>query len=64
MLEQVHENDPGFIVAWHSRSKHNAGKYQEILTWGEAHREAERLEREHPENTDWAEHLPDNISRH
>lgn len=59
MLENVHENDPGFIVAWHSKLQHKAGKISDkVMTWGEAHREAERMQREHPENTYWAEHVP------
>lgn len=65
MLEHAHENDPGFIVAWHSKHKHQAGKFsKKVMTWGDAHREAEKLEREHPENTYWAEHIPEDYSHH
>jgi hypothetical protein len=65
MLNPVKENDPGFIVAWHSKHKHQAGKFQDKpMTWGEAHLEAEKLEKEHPENTYWAEHLPQEFSPH
>ena len=65
MLDHVHENDQGFVVAWHSKQKHQAGKFQDkVMTWGEAHREAEKLEGEHPENTYWAEHIPQDYSHH
>lgn len=63
MLEHVHDKDPGFIVAWHSKLKHEAGKQKDkVMTWGEAQREAEKLEKQHPENTYWAEHIPEDYS--
>ena len=65
MLDHVHENDPGFIVAWHSKREHKAGKFREkVMSWGEAHREAEKLQIEHPENTYWAEHIRPDYSKH
>lgn len=65
MLERLHENDPGFIVAWHSKSKHQAGKFEgRVMNWGKAHRTAEQLQEEHPENTYWAEHIAPDYSHH
>lgn len=62
MLEPVHEYDPGFVVAWHSKRLHRAGKFKDrVMTWGEAHRAAEQLQEEHPENTYWAEHTPPDL---
>ena len=59
MLEPIHDTDDGFYVAWHSKRKHQAGKFNDrIMTYGEAHREAEKLAAEHPENAYWAEHVP------
>ena len=64
MLDNVHENDPGFIVAWHSKLKHQAGKNRDkVMTWGEARREALKLQQEHPENTYWPEHVPPEYHR-
>ena len=65
MSGQTHENDPGFIVAWRSKRKFEAGKFSDqVMTWGEAHREAERLQEEHPENNYWAEHVPEDRGHH
>lgn len=65
MLDPIHDNDPGFIVAWHSKRKHEAGKFPEqVMTYGDAHREAEKLQQEHPENTYWAEHIPAQSVKH
>ena len=64
MLEPVHDNDPGFIVAWHSKHQHQAGKLKDkVMTWGQAHSEAEKMAQEHPENTYWAEHIPQDYIR-
>lgn len=63
MLEPIRKNDPGFIVAWHSKLKHKAGKNRKkVMTWDEAEREAEKMKKEHPENTYWAEHMPQDYS--
>ena len=65
MLEHVKEDDPGFIVAWHSKRKHEAGKFSDrVMNWGEACREADKLQSEHPENTYWAEQIHRDYARH
>lgn len=65
MLDQVHESDPGFVVAWRSKSKHKAGVFgDKVMTWGQAHRAVERLRRVHPENTYWEEHIPQDYGHH
>lgn len=65
MLDHIQENDEGYVVAWHSKLEHEAGKFQEkVMTWGKARLEAEKLEKKHPENTYWAEHIPKEFNPH
>lgn len=65
MLDPVNENDPGFVVAWHSKLKHEAGVFEDkVMTWGEARDEANRLRKEHPENTYWAAHVAPDYRHH
>jgi hypothetical protein len=65
MLDPVNKDDPGYVVAWHSKSKHEAGAdQQKVMTWGEADDEAAKLRKAHPENTYWAEHAARDHSHH
>ncbi len=55
-------DEPGYIIAWHSKREHKAGKFMDKpMSYGDARKAAARMEHEHPENTYWAEqeqHLP------
>lgn len=65
MLEPIKATDPDFIVAWHSKKAHKAGKYlDKVMTYGEALEQAEQLAGEHPENAYWAEHIPRTYAPH
>ena len=59
MLEHPKPDELGYIVAWHSKHEHRAGRFTEaLLTYGDATAKAEKLARQYPENTYWTEHSP------
>lgn len=65
MLDPIREVKDGFYVAWRSKRKFQAGRYDDkIMDHDQAEREAEKLASEHPENTYWAEHIPKKFAPH
>jgi hypothetical protein len=64
-LDCRHSGDPGFIVAWHSKREHIAGKLAaEVMTYGDAEQKAAALASEHNENTYWVEPEPEQFLPH
>ncbi len=49
-------NTPGFILGWRDKVKHEAGKVADaVMTWGEACKKAQELEKKNPGRVYWAE---------
>lgn len=58
-------DEPGYIVAWRSKKKFEAGKYlDDVMTFGEARTKAAKLSEESPDLTYWAEHEPFEVQPH
>lgn len=51
------DDDPGYIVAWKYKYEFKTGKFDEVMTYGEAKRKAEQLQTKHPDQTFWAERV-------
>ena len=64
-IEPRSESDPGYIVAWRSKKKFEAGRFsEEVMTFGEARRKAEELSSKDPDKTYWAQALPQKFEPH
>lgn len=58
-------DEPGFIVAWHSKREFKAGKMlDQVMTFGEAKRKAEELGHDTDDTVYWAEPLPQKFAPH
>ncbi len=58
-------SEPGYIVAWRSKKKFEAGKFlDEVMTFGEAREKAASLSAGDPEKTYWAEAQPQQYQPH
>ncbi len=49
------DSDTGYIVAWRYKYEFNAGKYDEVMTYGEARKRAEKLTAENKDRVFWPE---------
>jgi hypothetical protein len=64
-VEPHETSESGYIVAWRSKKKFEAGKYlDEVMTFGEARKKAEELSAANPGLTYWAEHQPRHFEPH
>ena len=64
-IEPHSTDESGFIVAWRSKMKFEAGKFlDEVMTFGEARRKAEALSAADPDKTYWAEREPQHFAPH
>ncbi len=58
-------NETGYIVAWRSKKKFEAGKYlEDVMTLGEAQEKAASLSAGDPGKTFWAEPKPQPVEPH
>ena len=58
-------DEPGFIVAWRSKKEFKAGKnLDKVMTYGEALKEAEKLNQKDDGMTYWAEAEPKPVAPH
>lgn len=58
-------DEPGYIVAWRSKKRFEAGKnLDEVMTFGEAQKKAEALSADDPTKTWWAEAQPQHFAPH
>lgn len=48
-------DEPGYVVAWKYKYEFKTGRYDEVMSYGEAKQRAEQLSEEHPEQTFWPE---------
>lgn len=51
----VKNSDPGYVVAWKYKYEFKTGKYDEVMTYGEAKQRAEQLAAENKEMVFWPE---------
>ncbi len=58
-IEPHKPDEPGFIVAWRHKKEFKAGKFRDqVMTYAEACKKAEKLTAESQDTVYWAEALP------